>query len=807
MVLFVLIVAFLLLLTNARTEILSAVRAYVAGEGLYSKGQKDAVYSLRRYASSGAESDYESFLSAIAIPLGDRRAREELEKPSPDPAVVYAGFIAGHNHPEDVEDMARLFRWFRHVPYMADAIQIWAAGDAEIARLEQLGRQLRAEISARQARPERVAEILAEVDLLNERLTRLEDRFSQTLGEGNRTITRWLVRVTYVATALLLAGGFLLSWILLRQIAAAQQALQAAHDRTAALLAAAKDVSGTIELEAMLDRVHRRIAELLPCERVATAYWDPARESFRILAQYGTPPELHADAAALEFRQAEPLVRRLAAGHTVVIDAGVEQPWLPPHLLEHFGVQTIMVVPLMVHGIMIGGIVASRTPAGGRFAADAMGLFEGIAGQVGVAVQEVELYRAQREEANVAAVLARIGQELIASLDTPVLLERLCQLTAEALGCDCSHTVLFDPEQDAYVPLCSYGDTPEQWESSRLVKIPRASLSGLIAQLESYEVVQMAFAGMSPDDLVARLAAQSDVPASLFIALRCGSEIVGYQDAGYRGRPGRFSATQERIAKGIAHLASLALQNARLVEELASANRLRANFVANMSHELRSPLHIVIGYGDLLLEEAFGSVSEQQQDILRRIGSSARELLRLVDVTLDLSRLEAKRIAVDLSVFGVSELLDELTDHTRVLPDKPDLRVESHAAADLPPLYSDRLKLKMVLNNLLGNAIKFTEKGHVTVEAHRAPDGVEFIVSDSGIGIPEAALDTIFEPFHQLDNATYGGAGLGLHIVRRILELLGGTISVESAVGRGSTFRVWVPSRAPAAEARKAATG
>jgi signal transduction histidine kinase len=250
-------------------------------------------------------------------------------------------------------------------------------------------------------------------------------------------------------------------------------------------------------------------------------------------------------------------------------------------------------------------------------------------------------------------------------------------------------------------------------------------------------------------------------------------------------------------AEEAAQETQMAAALARVVEELKQANRLKSEFVGAMSHELRTPLNIIIGYNDLLLEGVFGSLTPEQVDSLRRMDQSSRELLELINTTLDLSRLESGRMPLELQEVRVSDLIDEVYSEIRGLPEKSDLNFASTIAANLPPLHTDAAKLKVVLKNLLGNAVKFTEKGTISVEVRGHNRGIEISVADTGIGIAAEALPIIFEPFRQAHHSTthsYGGAGLGLYIVQRLLEFLGGTITVESEVGRGSTFRVWIPS-------------
>jgi len=214
-------------------DLLSAARAYVGGEGLWSKAQKQAVYSLGRYADSRAEADFDVYRAAIAIPLGDRKARMELEKPNPDLKLVHAGFVEGRNEPEDIPGMIRLFRWFRSVWFMAKAIDIWTEADTHIERLAAAAERLHAEVSAGTPSAARIAVLLEDIDRINRTLTPMEDEFSFTLGEASRFAKTLLSLVTALASLLMLGVALLITRGILAQRSAIEEALRTSEERYA----------------------------------------------------------------------------------------------------------------------------------------------------------------------------------------------------------------------------------------------------------------------------------------------------------------------------------------------------------------------------------------------------------------------------------------------------------------------------------------------------------------------------------------------------------------------------------------------
>ena len=244
------------------------------------------------------------------------------------------------------------------------------------------------------------------------------------------------------------------------------------------------------------------------------------------------------------------------------------------------------------------------------------------------------------------------------------------------------------------------------------------------------------------------------------------------------------------------------VERAKLTDGLVAANQVKSDFLAHVTHELRSPLNVIIGYGEMLEAEAKGMLPAEQADWIQRITEQGRHLLALVEDTLDLSRLDSGRVTVHVQEIDLAALLDEVCGEALVQWNRSPVDLRWSRGKGVPRVCSDPDKLRIILSNLVGNAMKYTETGAVVATTEERDGGVAIAVIDTGIGIAADQHAAIFEPFHQvrLTGGGTGGVGLGLYLVRRLTELLGGRITVESAPGRGSTFRVWLPTREPAVE-------
>jgi len=250
--------------------------------------------------------------------------------------------------------------------------------------------------------------------------------------------------------------------------------------------------------------------------------------------------------------------------------------------------------------------------------------------------------------------------------------------------------------------------------------------------------------------------------------------------------------------------AELADQNELLRRQhiaLEQASALKSQFLANMSHEFRTPLNAILGYTHMLLNNVTGPVSDPQRKSLTRIDSNSRHLLALINDILDITRIEAGRMPLNATSFGIGELFDEVQAELEPIIKRSNLAVTTKMRAGVPTVRSDRQKVKQIMLNLLSNALKFTPAGSVTMTASydSKQKEIAIAVKDTGVGIPVEDQVKVFEDFRQLDSSPargYGGTGLGLSICRRLAHILGGSIELESTAGKGSTFTLRLPAKA-----------
>ncbi|MDQ6858364.1 MAG: ATP-binding protein [Chloroflexota bacterium] len=330
-----------------------------------------------------------------------------------------------------------------------------------------------------------------------------------------------------------------------------------------------------------------------------------------------------------------------------------------------------------------------------------------------------------------------------------------------------------------------------------------ASTSNIEPETASSIATDVLSAKTGDPDVVQR----SEIPygtlrSAAHVPLSTRGTITGLLSVYFKGEA-EITESEARTLRTVARLVSVAKENADLVGELRDnnfqlerANRLKSEFLANVSHELRTPMNAIIGYSKLMLDGLDGELNSQQESDLQRVTTAADNLLGLINGLLDLSKIEAGRMEINVEEVDVRPIVEDVVALVRPHSDSKELEVRSDIALDVPPILADRARFRQVLVNLMSNAVKFTDKGAVTVSASSAEGWVTISVSDTGIGISPEAQAYIFDEFRQADASTtrrYGGTGLGLAISKRLVALHGGRIWVESGPNGGSVFCFTMP--------------
>ncbi|MCE9658724.1 MAG: GAF domain-containing protein [Burkholderiales bacterium] len=482
---------------------------------------------------------------------------------------------------------------------------------------------------------------------------------------------------------------------------------------------------------------------------------------------------------------------------------------------EELGIGTYSQVfaPMLWKGQTIGTLYVARQPPTG-FSEKEIELLRTFADQAVIAIQNARLFNETREALEQQTATAEVLQVISSSVaDTQPVFEKIldsCQRLFAATGLG---IYLID---DAGM-LQRGGFRTRDTDSIPIVRsvadeFPRP-LRGSTTELAIRERRVVHFADVLAD---------ADVPAPLMrVAASNGNFSIAFAPMLWEGRgvgaiqvsrqpPLAFSDKELTLLKTFADQAVIAIQNARLfneleakTQELERANKHKSEFLANMSHELRTPLNAIIGFSEVLSEQMFGEVNPKQAEYLLDIHTSGHHLLSLINDILDLSKIEAGRMELDLASTNLPMLLDNCTTLVRERASRQGLVLALEVEPDVGDWVADVRKLKQVVINLLSNAVKFTPAGgRVTLRARRLERAVEIAVVDTGVGIAADQQALVFEEFRQAGGdylRKSEGTGLGLSLARRFVELHGGTIRVESEPGRGSTFAFILPERVVAA--------
>jgi signal transduction histidine kinase len=399
----------------------------------------------------------------------------------------------------------------------------------------------------------------------------------------------------------------------------------------------------------------------------------------------------------------------------------------------------------------------------------------------------VDMHARTDEAQQTATTLSETAMLLASIHDPDVLLQNMARRIADATGCDIGAVHLLD-ETTGLLRFAAGVGPDESVEALRRID-GRADVFATF--LTEDDVVE--FPEVSADARIPAGALGPGVASTLGVPLRRGAHLTGVLTIGYSDRVGRFARRQVALAKGLAHHAVIALETARLVRSLEEANRVKSDFVAAVSHDLRTPIHVLVGYADMLLDGATGELTAEQRDLVDRMRERAFQFRDLVDGILAVARLDAQRGVALYAPIRLDQLCSAVL---RELEDRRPQAVAVRFRARSITVETDAPKVRMILRNLVANALKFTTAGEVFVAAEVQEKTLLLRVCDTGPGIAPPERAGIFEMFHQGAagrQAGGSGLGLGLYLVRRVAQILGGTVRLVEADPGKTVFEVTLP--------------
>ena len=399
--------------------------------------------------------------------------------------------------------------------------------------------------------------------------------------------------------------------------------------------------------------------------------------------------------------------------------------------------------------------------------------------------------------------LGEVSQVVSSTLDLEMVLTSIVRHAVQLSKTDTGTIYEFDEAEGVFLPSVNYGAHAEYVEAlreSRLRVGDRTVIGQAAIKRAPDQVPDLADVPEYPLPYVQ----QAGYRALLALPLLREDRLIGGLVV-RRKAAGEFPSPVVDLLQTFAAQSVLAIHNARLFREieekgreLESANQHKSEFLANMSHELRTPLNAILGYTELILDSIYGDVPEKIQEVLERLEKNGRHLLNLINDVLDLSKIEAGQLTLSLNEYSMGDVIQTVSTSVEALAAEKDLDLKVEVSKDLSIGKGDEQRIAQVILNLVGNAIKFTDEGEVKIEVTVSNETFLVSVHDTGPGVTEADQQKIFDEFQQADGSSTrkkGGTGLGLSISKKIIDMHGGRIWVESTLGKGSTFRFTLPIR------------
>jgi signal transduction histidine kinase len=569
----------------------------------------------------------------------------------------------------------------------------------------------------------------------------------------------------------------------------------------------------TFDLQTVLDTLAESATRLCGAERAGI--FRPHDGIFYLAAGYGYPEDYKEFLAKVPFQPKRgTLVGRTALENTIIhitdTEADPEYSFVRPTNMRPS--RTMLGVPLLRERKLVGVMVLAR-PVVKPFDTKQIELATTFADQAVIAIENVRLFtevQARTEELAKSVeelrALGEVSQAVNSTLDLETVLTTIVAKAVQLSATDGGAIYVFDEESQEFQLRATHGMDQAMIAAIREegIRTDERIIARATAERLPVQIPDLLNEPLSP---VLNLVIRAGYRALLVVPLLRPGAIIGTLVV-RRREPGEFPNSTIDLLETFADQSVLAIQNARLFREidekgreLAEASKHKSQFLANMSHELRTPLNAILGYAELVLDSIYGEPTEKMRTVLERLQANGKHLLGLINDVLDLSKIEAGQLTLSLDDYSLSDVVHGVVSAVEPLAAEKRLAFRAEVAPDLPTGRGDERRLSQVLLNLVGNAIKFTDKGEVAIQAAAANGAFTVAVCDTGPGIGAADQAKIFEEFQQADSSITrkkGGTGLGLSIAKRIIEMHGGRIWVESEPGKGSTFYFTLPVRVEA---------
>jgi GAF domain-containing protein/anti-sigma regulatory factor (Ser/Thr protein kinase) len=427
-----------------------------------------------------------------------------------------------------------------------------------------------------------------------------------------------------------------------------------------------------------------------------------------------------------------------------------------------------------------------------------------FADQAVIAIENARLLEELQSRNRDLTALGEVGRAVSSTLDLKAVLKTIVDRAVELSGTDAGSIFYFRENVGRFELGETTGLDDEVVAKFRKLDIA-AGQTGLGEAIANHQPLQIPDITKRASNALRDAAIEAGLRAALIVPLFSAEAPLGALVL-QRRHPGTFAPAAITLMQSFADQSVIALENARLFEEIAQkgreleiASQHKSQFVANMSHELRTPLAAILGYAELMQEGFYEPQGPKSLDALTRIRSNGKHLLGLINTVLDIAKIESGQFTLNMAEYAMDSVVETVRVATEALAQNKKLALKADVAKSMPIGLGDEQRLTQVLLNLVGNAIKFTDTGEVRVAARAVNGHFNVTVTDTGPGIPAEHQVRIFEQFHQVDSSNTkakGGTGLGLAIAKQIVEMHGGRIWVESALGKGSTFQMELPTRA-----------